>query len=221
MNKITRKYGKRRIFLICYCFFSLLLIAEILILFNLYNTMQYKGNTLRVEEVHSDGVVMRDQNENTLTLAAITQSDDEFAWQQTIQYLTETITYRYAPGADSRYIFSDGSTYTEPWIQVSHDDESQDDSLSPLQTEEKQLVNRLRDYFLDYQGAGLYAGLALVGLVLLLLAHGVFFYPEVFWHLQTALSVRGGEPTDFYLFMNKLSSFFILAMVYIGLAVIL
>jgi len=222
MEAIDRKYGKIRVFLTSYFVFAILLIVEIVILFNAYNTLSYKGNKLRVQEVSSTGVVMSDHDRNELTMTVeIVTHINNFNKTHTIKYLSETIQYVYRYGSDSIYTFSDGSTYTDPFIKVIVNGITPDEPLDSVQREERGLADALTDYFQDYIPAGTFIGYAIFGLLFLLFAHGTFFYPESFWRVKTAFSVRGGEPTAFYIFMSKLSSVFLAILIYAGLLVIL
>ena len=211
---LIEKYGRGKVFLACYLLFAVILIAEAAILHSAYNSLTYKGVRLTVRAVGGGGVTMADRNGGELTASYHMQH--RFEGSVIIRYLSYTILCDYDL-YEKTYTFSDGSTSAVSTMTiVTNGAPSPGYDLTGLQQEEMRLADRLRDYYYDYKIPAGFIGLTVAGLLILLLAHSLFFYTDTFWVLQTFLTVRGGEPTGYYLFTSRLSSVIIAGAVYAG-----
>jgi len=69
------------------------------------------------------------------------------------------------------------------------------------QQAERLLMNQLQDFHANYIPTRIFVGIAIIGLLLLLLGLAEIFFPKVFWSLKHFISVQDGKPTDFILAM--------------------
>ena len=91
-----------------------------------------------------------------------------------------------------------------------------DNLLNDFQRGERHFFDAVSKFYYKHDDYGnLFIIYAVAGVVLLFIAHLCFYYPEALWLLQTFMSVRGGEPTDFYIISNKVGAVIITAAAYL------
>ena len=218
MSLKIKKFSKKEIFIVCYFIMAILLIIEAIFINNFYNSYVYKSNKLTIRNVDSTGVLMADKNGNELLMTY--KMNENFNSNSTINYLEEKIFYNNKYNEEGIiYTFSDGSTVILPYVVVTFNTNgklSYNYELNEMQEQEKQLVDKLFEYYHSYINTDFFIVFTILGLLILLLTHGMFFYPEKFWYLRYYFAVSGGEPTDFYLFINAISSIIITVGIYIS-----
>jgi len=236
---LFEKYGKGRVFFIVYCIFIVLLIAEAMFIHGSYNSANYKDYRLKMKGISSESIVMTDKGGNELTILI-----DLSGKNCTIHYLTETIQRQKINSFFSvngyRYTFSDGYQWFVrggyegymgyEWIETDYKSGGLiipsgpslvKTTLTLEQKAEKDIVDKLSKRYQNYKSTGFFIYYVFLGMLLLILVLGNFFYPNILWRFQTFLSVKGGEPTDFYISMNGISSVIMIVFIYIGLILIL
>jgi len=160
VKKLLEKYGETKTFLICCLGFVILLIAITILAYMIHITINFNGNRLFLREVSATGVVMVDNNGNTLVMTTDRNiSSRDISGE--VNYLNETILFYFSPFFGNYYTFSCGSTYHERGSGVMRQttiitsslfaDEQTDESnvvtrLNEEQRLERQLVNRLVSY---------------------------------------------------------------------------
>ena len=167
----------------------------------------FQGEWFRLISAGEDTVVIRDRHGKGLVMNAPNGTIDQ----------KEPFTVTYAGkgvyGAWDRSTFgymlnsTDGSSVPPktPGLSISGEDNSPSEKLSASQLEELVLVQRLQAQLGKGNPIISHIGLGILGLLVLLLGVGLICYPDKFWAMQTARIVIGGEPTDYALFMNRVS----------------
>ena len=212
MNTFVAEHGKKRLFIVSTCISILLLLVETVLLANLYNTITYKGSSLILQKLDSSHIIMVDREDHELVVdIQLVLVNDAFIKTYTIEYMTDEIKYESQLGTDSLYTFTDGSVLSVPFILFG---QLEEDSLTALQKSEKALVDRLLSYSYDYIDMGFFFTYFFFGMLALLFANTQYHYPEKRWRLSTSLFIHGGELTEFYFFIMKLSAVFFAASVY-------
>jgi hypothetical protein len=160
---------------------------------------------------------MSDKSDNELRMT-VTEGQG-FNQRSIIEYMSEIIQYERDFDKGHIYTFSDGSIRITPLIQIIVDSIPLADTTTAIQKEEMKLIEELLNYFNHSISGSAFIGCTFFGLLLLILALGIFLYPASFWRFQHFLSVEGGEPTAFYIFMTKAAGIAIAAVPY-GLLIV-
>ncbi|NLJ99180.1 MAG: hypothetical protein GX320_07960 [Tissierellia bacterium] len=105
---------------------------------------------------------------------------------------------------------SDGTDYIQKGILLHFGYE-----ISDLRSFDVQLVYNINSTYEFAKENDLFA-IPFVTSILIFLGLANIMYPEKMWRIQHMLEVRGGEPTDFAIFMSKLTGFVIFLMVLFG-----
>jgi hypothetical protein len=219
MQALIDRYGASRVARYGYG-----LLAALLVLFTILHCLNavyysFRGERLRLVSAGEDAVVLRDGQGRDLTME--TPHGPIGTWGDfSITYAGQRISGAMDENTfDYVYHFSDGSSAPMPMVTASFVGQTESDDplseFSALQREEVALVERLQSLMDGGNPIPSQIGWGVLGLLLLLLGVGMICYPEKFWRMQTALTVDGGEPTDFALFGNRASGVLFLIFAFI------
>jgi len=202
------KFGAGRVF---WCIFAVLAALIIIIAVAGARTSQrveFMGNTLRIVSVQrGTGLTMTDQNGETLTMTL--RIDPSSFTTYTINYLGKTFSYRSL--SDHDYRFSCGHQF----IVSFHSARIVPVGLTAQQQAEANILRSLRIIHHNHTPLHSVIGNTLLGLAILAFGVAELLFPEAFWKLRHIFSVRGGEPTDFALFMHRLSGVMIVVIAFV------
>jgi len=200
---------KNKRYFIPFC--AVLLALVILMSFAIYQSYShyiYKGNRLKIMSVTENSVIMEDENGNDLRFTADMTPGNPVDGSYEVRYLDDVIKYSVNFENDAcTFTFSDQSIYVKPAINVIVDDNDPDmQNLNSTQIAERDLIYKLIGYYENQ--SNIVAGLvwaAILGCVLFLLGLLFLAFPEKAWAIRNIFNVIGGEPTDFAIFVYRVS----------------
>ncbi len=214
MENLIEKYGKNKIFKIFFIVLFALLIMVCIFRNASYKTYDYKGHRLKLQKVSDYMVTMEDKDKNVLKMSIDLSKSYQYNFKCNVSYLDESISYEDSfENMEFMMTFSDGTKKTMPSyiIQIDEDDA---DGLTKNQRIEKDLIFKLKDYYIDNKFT-LYISIAIFGGLFILLGVSLFVYPESYWRMQTWLMVKDGEPTEFAIVSNQILGIVIIIMAFI------
>lgn len=215
MENLIEKYGKNKIFKIFFIVLFALLIMVCIFRNASYKTYDYKGHRLKLQKVSDYMVTMEDKDKNVLKMSIDLSKSYQYNFKCNVSYLDESISYEDSfENMEFMMTFSDGTKKTMPSyiIQIGEDDA---DGLTKNQRIEKDLIFKLKDYYIDNKST-LYIAIAIFGGLFILLGVSLFVYPESYWRMQTWLMVKDGEPTEFAIVSNQILGIVIIIIAFIG-----
>ena len=217
MYIFIERHGNSKVFRRGYCLLAVLLVSIVIVHCYSLSHFTFNGERLVLSKIGKDFVVMTDRSGNDAELRGpyelhLTGESNMLMYQN-----RETIcTVDWEETGGYIYHFSDGSSLTEPMLIISFDDiDSPIDRMSDIQRGEYELINRMRSYLQNGSPVWNAVWSGLLALVILLLGVGIFCYPDAVWKLNTMFTVRGGEPTEWALFINQLSGIVSIIMAFI------
>ena len=198
MINFINKSGKGKIYVFCYISLLALLVMFCIIKINLYKSYNYNGHRLYLYKVYDYTLIMRDKDNNLLTMTVDPEKSYIYDFKCNINYLDESISYIDSfKDSETTMVFSSGITKTLPLIVINGED-----GLTDSERQEKDLIIKLRGYYLDDVTSAYVVYTIVCGLLMLPLGLALVMFPRRFWEIQTCLIVESGEPTDFALISN-------------------
>jgi len=215
---------RHKLFIASYVLLVTILIALLTLTYNIERRYTFHGDTLRVTQVTSmrlnyaligDSIVeMVDSDGNVLTMTRTgndrqTNVLSEYRIEYMDKVITRTMINDAEEGRFRRYIFSDGAEFIVPLFSGSvHPGTTIPDRYrlrleTDLHLEEEALRRWLSGFLHTYEPASSSVRLALICMGGWILSLILVFYPETAWKIQTFMSVEGGKPTEFALFLNR------------------
>ena len=217
MKSLKLKYGKKAAFWIFYIAFTILLLAEIVLLRDIYYTVKYRGSSFKIHIYEQNYISMINRDDYYLTMHV---ELDEHSSEKifTIECETGIMEFKYALGEDYVYCFSDGVTINVPFIpekRVPHIYEQ----LNEAQKAEKLLIDKLVSYYSDNitnveNNARDYFSLYFLrGTLALLIVRGIFCCTEKPWEHATFRFMEGKNSLGF-IFAARFAALFIMILIY-------
>lgn len=220
MEYLYEKYGKKKIYIGTAI---LLVIINIITVFTLYQaniSFTIDGQKFKYISEDENTILFRDREENLVTItiedeninfpAYVTIIADKYQ----IEYKDKIIKVDYSNwmSEEGRGIItlSDGSEYKQG-ITINFGEKNQHGEPPHF---DMQLVRNLNSAY-DVANSEYYSVFILT-IPLILLGLAEIMYPEKMWRFSHRLHVRGGEPTEWAIFSNKLGG-----VIMIGMALLL
>ena len=215
------EFIRKNAFWIGFIGLSALYIFLILSQYTSYNSLIYKDQKFRLVSVDGTQVVLCDGDQLELVFNSAGDLPDKSNCEAIILYRDEVMRYkRCFANSEKIYTFSDGTQMTEPLYSVARNfsgAEAASSGVSNLQTEEKNLMDRLYDYYTNFKLARNYIATGFLAVILLLLGSWALFRPTEAWRVQTQLYVKNGEPTDYAIISNRIGGAIIIIFAFISL----
>lgn len=214
MEEIYDKYGKKKVYTVIAI---LLIIANIITIIGLYKVKtSFAVYNVKFRYIsHRNGIIIYKDNENN----EVVINAGNYRNYGFISPLGSEYEIRYKDKVIN--VVSSYLNIPEITITISNGDEYRETLNYPISTYDQygplevKLVHGLNSTYYYASQKSAYVFLEIFIALIILLGLASIMYPEKMWRIEHFLSVHGGEPTEFAIFMNQLSGFIIIVMAFI------
>lgn len=221
MENLYEKYSKKKVYIGIAIFLIIFHIITLFIIYKRETSFTIDGQKFKYISDKGDTILFQDSEGNMVTVIIT-----DFKNSYNLFKLGDKYEVEYKDGiikVDSSdwfdegtlMILSDGTEYIQEGLFFHFGYE-----VSDTRPFDVQLVNNINSTYEFAKENDLFA-IPFITSILIFIALANIIYPEEMWRFDHLFTVRGGEPTEFAIFMSKLGGVLILLMVLFGPSLII